>query len=540
MADPAQKEDKSPPEASNEPIVKSGSTLSTLSSRIGKRQSRELVIALSGPIGSGVHTVREQLELVLKDEGYQVHVIRISELIKRFFKDSKITDQTINTSSEVMRYQSLMDAGDTLRKKHDLAICAMLASNEISHIRAEHENEKKTKKPDDNNLEGKNSSGLIKRVFIVDQLKHPEEIKYLKKIYSGIFYQIGVLCDEQRREVSLTTNGMDRRDAHGLIDRDRKNNENHEQQLEKALTYADFFINNSDPNSSSIASLFSRFLKLLHGGRGVTPTQQEIGMYSAFSASMQSACLSRQVGASILDGDGMVLAIGRNDVPRFGGGLYTEDDNVSPNSKDYRCVHRDQQCHNDLHKSILKTKVQRILEEALKKYPDIDKVALAQLIHDETPIKSLIEYSRAIHAEMDALISLVRNGKSISKSATLYTTTYPCHNCARHIIAAGIEKVIYIEPYEKSLAIKLHDDALSHGISKDKVSIIPFQGIAPRRFQVFFTNTTPDKDKSGRIIRTDKENLLQVDQEFVDSYLEREVVASAEVLKFINSEKTVS
>ncbi len=535
MADPAKKE-KTPSEASNESVVGSDFSLEALSRRIGGRQSKELVIALSGPIGSGIHTVREQLDLVLKDEGYQVHIIRVSELIQKFYKDSNNYDEIIDISTEALRYKTLMDAGNRLRKNHDQAICAMLASNQISIIREEKKQKDKSD-GSDHNSEDKNSSGLNKRVFVIDQLKHPEEIKYLKKIYSGLFYQIGVLCDEQRREVSLTSNGMDRRDAHELIDRDRKDNESHGQQLEKALLHADFFINNSDPNSSSIAALFGRFMKLLHGGRGVTPTKQEIGMYSAYSASMQSACLSRQVGASILDADGTILATGRNDVPKFGGGLYSEDDNVSPISKDYRCVHRDQQCHNDLHKSILTTKVQGVLEGALKQYPEIDTADLAQLIHDKTPIKSLIEYSRAIHAEMDALISLVRNGKSISKSATLYTTTYPCHNCARHIITAGIERVVYIEPYEKSLAIKLHDDALSHSASTCKVSIIPFQGIAPKRFQVFFSNTKASKDERGRMIQTDKENLLQVDQEFVDSYLEREDIASAEVLKFLHSEQ---
>lgn len=33
---------------------------------------------------------------------------------------------------------------------------------------------------------------------------------------------------------------------------------------------------------------------------------------------------------------------------------------------------------------------------------------------------------------------------------TLYATMYPCHNCARHIVAAGIRKVIYIERYGES------------------------------------------------------------------------------------------
>ena len=32
----------------------------------------------------------------------------------------------------------------------------------------------------------------------------------------------------------------------------------------------------------------------------------------------------------------------------------------------------------------------------------------------------------------------------------MYMTTFPCHNCAKHIIASGIINVYYIEPYAES------------------------------------------------------------------------------------------
>ncbi|WP_422109159.1 deaminase [Aeromonas salmonicida] len=45
-----------------------------------------------------------------------------------------------------------------------------------------------------------------------------------------------------------------------------------------------------------------------------------------------------------------------------------------------------------------------------------------------------------MHAEMDAITSLARLDGPSSKNKIIYTTTYPCHNCARHIVAAGIKK----------------------------------------------------------------------------------------------------
>jgi deoxycytidylate deaminase len=517
MAVPAPKEDKKPSQANNESTFGDESE-ATIRAEISSRQSKELVIALCGPIGSGVHVVNKQLERVLEDEGYIVHQVRISQKIKNLYENLENT-KPLDLTTTTNKYTSLMNAGDYLRESEGMDICASLAMHEIAHIR-------RLAGKDNTDQKEANSSpsdtGLIKNAYIIDQLKHPSEVELLKETYRSIFYLVGVLCDEPRREISLTSEGIDRRDAQELISRDKKDNIKHGQQLEKTLFNADFFINNSDPNSSSVAALFERFLKLLHGGRGVTPTLQEIGMYTAFTSSMQSACLSRQVGASIVDPQGNILSTGRNDVPKFGGGLYSEDDHGAPNSNDYRCVHRDQRCHNDLHKQLLKDKVEEVINANVSAISRDEIKELVNTIYEETPIKSLIEYSRAIHAEMDALISLVRNGKTIPPNSTLYTTTYPCHSCARHIIAAGISKVIYIEPYEKSLAIKLHDDAIGSSGNTNKVQLIPFQGVAPTRYQVFFSNTSPKKDSKGHIILTDKKDRNHVDKEFVSSYIEKE------------------
>ncbi|WP_370231456.1 anti-phage dCTP deaminase [Marinobacter nauticus] len=524
MAEPAK---KYPPLAASNDSLSRLSNISDVNNHIRSRQSRELVVGLCGPIGSGIHGVSLQLQRVLKDEGYEVVEVRVSELIERY-KDQLIPDAEIDLSNRERRYESLMDAGNSLREKYGPGICANLAISEISQRR----DIASGGEPGNKLLEDSKREGLKKTAYVVDQLKHPEEFKALKGVYSSVFYLIGVLCDEQRRELSLTKEGIEKGRAHDLIVRDKKDNIGHGQQLEKTLYNADFYINNSDPNSSSVSALISRFLKLIHGGRSVTPTTQEIGMYSAYSASMQSACLSRQVGAAILDSSGSLIATGRNDVPKFGGGLYSEDDNVSPVSGDYRCAHRDQRCHNDYHKLLLSENIKEIMSKYIS---DPEKLAEAsERIQNETPVKSLIEYSRAIHAEMDALISIARSSKIIEKGSVLYTTTYPCHNCARHIIAAGIETIVYVEPYEKSLAIKLHDDALSHSADEKKVRLVPFQGISPSRYQVFFSSTKPEKDERGRVIVTDREDQLHVDEEYVDSYIDRETkVAEAVFVEMV-------
>jgi deoxycytidylate deaminase len=108
-------------------------------------------------------------------------------------------------------------------------------------------------------------------------------------------------------------------------------------------------------------------------------------------------------------------------------------------------------------------------------------------------VDDLTEFSRAVHAEMEAILAVAREGKHSLVGATLYTTTYPCHNCARHIVAAGISSVIYIEPYKKSLAIALHNDAISEDPEDNKrVVFRQYDGIAPQHYLTLF------KQKSAR------------------------------------------
>jgi deoxycytidylate deaminase len=75
----------------------------------------------------------------------------------------------------------------------------------------------------------------------------------------------------------------------------------------------------------------------------------------------------------------------------------------------------------------------------------------------------------------------------------MYCTTFPCHNCAKHIVAAGISRVVFVEPYPKSRALELHDDAiiLKHenesASGNHKVEFEPFVGLGPQRFLDLFS-----------------------------------------------------
>lgn len=70
----------------------------------------------------------------------------------------------------------------------------------------------------------------------------------------------------------------------------------------------------------------------------------------------------------------------------------------------------------------------------------------------------------------------------------LFSTTFPCHNCAKHIVAAGIREVIYIEPYPKSQVAALFSDsiALDRPPTANQVAFSSFVGFAPTQFADLF------------------------------------------------------
>jgi dCMP deaminase len=62
--------------------------------------------------------------------------------------------------------------------------------------------------------------------------------------------------------------------------------------------------------------------------------------------------------------------------------------------------------------------------------------------------------SKAIHAEINAIVFAARAGVSIEGS-DLYITLSPCVNCAKAIINSGIKNVYFIEKYRDTAGIDL-------------------------------------------------------------------------------------
>lgn len=118
----------------------------------------------------------------------------------------------------------------------------------------------------------------------------------------------------------------------------------------------------------------------------------------------------------------------------------------------------------------------------------------------------VIEFGRAVHAEMAAITHAARSGVRL-QDARLFCTTFPCHICARHIVAAGIRDVVFVEPYEKSRTAELYGDSISvepAEPSPSRANFRAFVGVAPRRYMEFFESFGARKSTDGKIKNVDE------------------------------------
>jgi deoxycytidylate deaminase len=478
---------KRAPNPANDSGIMETSDLFNAKQQIGTTYTSELVIALCGPIGSPLHQVADAIKRKLEsDFAYErCSVIKLSETIERL-------SPVAPGSSRFQRVEGLIDNGNKLRQRYGPSVLAELAISEIALDRRKTQTAKAEER-------------LVPRrvCHIIDSVKNQSELDILKLVYGDMIFFVGVYSPIPTRVKALRDGGMSLAQIYTLIDQDSGEEFDHGQTVRNTFPQADFFLRVGSDTDSEISTRVERFLHLILGTKVLTPTAWETAMYMAASAAGNSACLSRQVGAALTDAHCEVISVGWNDVPRFGGSLYMSDPENDPNGdKDRRCWNRDGGiCFNDREKGLIADLLVKDLTNA--KVIDEGNRAHAALIIAGSKVKDLIEFSRAVHAEMHAiLLGSQMNGGRV-KGGKLFCTTYPCHSCARHIVAAGIKEVYYIEPYRKSLAIKLHDDSITEDEAEvTKLRILPYDGVAPARYlRLFRVPRDSRKNSNGRMIR---------------------------------------
>ena len=458
-----------------------------MASKVEFIQHPELIFGIAGPIGVDMDEITDSLENALKSVRYASKIVKITSIMRDYKLDLPTpTEKDLHTE---INYK--MDYANALCKKFQSSdTLASIAIRDITKKRKE--------------ITGRTDVLATKTAYIVRQLKRPDEVNLLRRVYGRQFILVSAYgpTDERRKKISaklrrsLVPLEQVEEKVTQLIERDASEDEPNGQQLRETFHLADVFIDGV--NRGEMDATTNRFIQALFGRTDITPSKDEYGMYAAKSASLRSSDLSRQVGAAIFTSDGELITQGCNEVPKAFGGTYW--DLEKPDNRDVSLGHDPnellkRELLSDLFKRLTKHGLlsdkalgygspAHIVEEVTKKGKPAAGVEDGALVG--ASVMDLTEYGRVVHAEMCALCDAARNGRSV-KGSILYCTTFPCHNCTKHILACGIRRVVYMEPYPKSKAKDLHENEIEvEKEAPDKVSFVPFLGISPYRYRDIF------------------------------------------------------
>jgi deoxycytidylate deaminase len=473
----------------------------------------EIVIGIVAPLGTDVGPTLIQLEQSLHSVGYTSRTIRLSQLL-----DDVNEGDPLPQVGEPNYLERRMTAGDQLRERFGSG--GALAALCISNIWEDRESAVGTRDGlgAETELSPRNEHATILR-----SLKHPDEVQLLRQVYGERFILIGVNAPEPDRRRRLIDQLLEEshafaRDevaakAEELLRRDSKDPHNdYGQNVRKAFEEADVFVHTGTGDKNEAVD---RFIRLLFGDPFVTPERDEMAMAMARVAGLRSSASGRQVGAAITDEHGEVLAVGTNEVPKPGGGQYWPQDD--PDDRDF---HQEFDPNDQLARRVLSDILDRLrdvgwLKDEISEMSWAERISRALEEDEGDPavpaglvrarVLSLIEFGRIVHAELATLMTCARRGNAVSE-CILYTTTFPCHECARHIIGAGIKRVVYISPYPKSLVREMFERSIGVDAGSDGENVVVFEhyvGISPTNYDRYFVAGKRKDRKTGRIVRWD-------------------------------------
>ena len=324
--------------------------------------------------------------------------------------------------------------------------------------------------------------------FVIDAFRDPFEVEFFKRRYNE-FYLIGVHRDLTERQNILLSSGLskqfiknlNKREKGKLFDRKTKNNVDlwiTSQNIDECLQRADYYLVNKNVASPKRPILKFHIIKLLcliNKPGCIPPTIDERNMQLAMSARQNSGCISRHVGAVVVNREGYVLGVGWNDPPKG----------------QIPCLFRSgkdilQSNHQNFYSNFEKSEkfIEHIEKENIGDNPFCFREELSK-IEDG---KKLAEYTRALHAEENAMLQAARHGFEALKDGILYTTDCTCTLCAKKAYHLGVKRIVYIEEYP-GISIQ---QTIETGEREIKVE--QFQGVVGAAFFKLFTPLVQEKD----------------------------------------------
>jgi hypothetical protein len=237
--------------------------------------SPELFFAIVVPVGADRGSLLAATEYALKSVGYHIVHISLSKMLIRWTDFSR--DIPLQ---EDQRIQLLQNEGNRIRAS--ISDGAILARAAIQSIREHRE----TTNGDQDRIAGRIA-------YVLDQLKHPEEVELLRRVYGKRFFLIGghSLREDRMRRLAdkIASSNNQSADptrfvpiAAAIMDADEKQSGEFEQNTRDTYPKADLFVDLSNPDAAQIAII--RFVELVFGHPFHTPSPMEYSMFQAGAA----------------------------------------------------------------------------------------------------------------------------------------------------------------------------------------------------------------------------------------------------------------
>jgi deoxycytidylate deaminase len=484
-----------------------------------------MVLAIVAPVGVDLTGTEEGIRGFFGKARFEVRSYRLSDCIREYVRLRH--GRELPTEPECERIDALIEGGNEIRRDLGFSAVADLAVAKICQQR-----------PDGN----RSIDGCV---HVLVSLKNPAEVAALRSVYGPALYVIGVGASDVERAQFLSGAGnMPLYQARRIIERDEREQYKYGQQTRETFHLADVYLRSG--LAGNARDQIERFLRLTFGDPRLTPSRDEHGMFLEYAASARSASLARQVGAAIVDPRGDLVSSGCNDLPRFGGGL-TWQAEVSADSVAQRYDPNDAEKNRLLVKVMLALTAPTGAEDSLSPDQREALISAGRAKLQDSGLLDLTEFGTDVHAEMEAILSAARRGAQI-RDCTLFTTTFPCHNCAKHIVAAGVRRVVYIEPYPKSRAIDLLPQwiTLDPDDARSKVLFEPLVGVGPRRFfdlysLVLGTGMPLERKNSAGTALEWRVETARMRTPFIPlSYMQRETAAIERLNRLLHSDASLA
>ncbi len=255
------------------------------------------------------------------------------------------------------------------------------------------------------------------------------------------------------------------------------------QDIDSCISNADVYLFNNaagvtdTENNRKLLESVVRYVSLVMYPCLVRPTPVERCMQIAFSAKVNSGCLSRQVGAVVTDAQYNILAIGWNDVP------CGEVPCAYKNLYDIAAsADRDAYSEYELHNKDFRDRLAKYQfpVESLRGLP------LSYCFKNFHKDQKDPMRSRAMHAEEKALALCGQE----AQGGYLFTTSSPCEMCSKNAKNHNIRKIFYLEVYPGISQAQYTNS----GDKSNRAELILFSGAVGRAYMQMYTPLLPHKD----------------------------------------------